>query len=53
MDKYLKNDQFLDFENNSIQSICAKISELKKEAKSDDDGKFYLESLHTLNARHG
>ena len=31
----------------------AKISELKKEAKSDDDGKFYLESLHALNARHG
>ena len=25
----------------------AKISELKKEAKSDDDGKFYLERLHS------
>ena len=31
----------------------AKISELKKEAKSDDDGKFYLRELHKLNAPHG
>ena len=30
----------------------AKLSELKKEAKADNDGKLYLEGLHNLNAPH-
>ena len=38
---------FLLFLSTIVFADVAKISELKKEAKSDDDGKFYLERLHS------
>ena len=36
----------------NVFANSAKISELQKEAKVDNDGKLYLEDFHKLNAPH-